>query len=110
MILWIDKRQTKAHVRLVVGLSRPRKEKVIACFVSRKKRKDGFFGTVYLRPNATDFTAIHELTHVAMHFIEHFTDYDGYQKLNDHEQYEYFCEACAYAIENLFKQYKENKK
>lgn len=105
MKLWIDKRQTKAHVGVVFGNRCPDKKKVIACFVSKKKRKNGYFGTVYLRKKSPLTVVVHELVHVAMHYIEHFTDRDGYNSMDDVAQYDYFSEASAYAVENLFKQY-----
>lgn len=103
--LWVDKTQTKAHVRVVFGDKVPDRDKVVACFISTRRHRNGYFGTVYLRRKATWPTVIHELTHVAMHFVQFFTDMRRYNKLSDTAQYDYMCEATAYAMGNLVEQY-----
>lgn len=111
MKLSLDAKQCKHYVRVVVGNYHPNRLRVEACFVSRKLRKDGLMGTVYLRPGAALPIVVHELTHAAMHFVEHFTDMEKYNKLNESEQYAYFTEACAYSVEWLLENYiKETSK
>ena len=107
MKLYIDKKQCDHHVDCVID-SGDNLKNDLAHFQSHRKRKNGCFGIVRLRHDSPLTTVVHELVHVAMHFVEFYTDRKIYDSKSEDEQYEYMCEASAHCVEFLLKQYMES--
>jgi len=107
MKLWIDKRQTNLHVNVCCDEKRLTRFGHIAHFASHRKRKNGLFGTIYLAKTNHLSVVVHELVHVAMHFVAFHTDMKGYSRMSVKDQDNYTQEAVAYAVENMTKQYME---
>ena len=106
MRLWVDKHQCPHNVRVEYNAKYLDDCDHIAQFESYgRKKKDGCYGVVYLRPDVTLPTVVHELNHAAMCFVQAYTDRKAFNRMKADAQDEYIAEATSQTLANFVEQY-----
>jgi hypothetical protein len=105
--LYIDKSQCNHYIKVVVDPKILDDNDSLASFLFfKRKKKNGHFGIMYLpRKNIDSPTVVHELVHAALFWVMRYSDYKKVYKMSEEEQYLYYHEATACAVDNMYEQY-----